>query len=248
MVQFNRKKRDQDSPHWMTTFSDLMTLLLVFFVLLYSFSIIDVEKFQRFMASFQGTGVLDFGEKPLDKDKDHDYDKLEEDNQELLDNLRKQDPLVEVYLAVQEYIESNDLSTEITVRYSERGVALEIKDKILFASGKAYLKPEARKLLQELSGLLTELTYPISIEGHTDNRPIHNAEFPSNWELSAARAVAVVRHLAETLGMDPKRLSAVGYGEFHPIVPNDSPENMAQNRRVVIVINSMNPNLEKGVE
>lgn len=247
MLPFNKRKQEEGSPEWMTTFSDLMTLLLVFFVLLYSFSVIDIVKFRRFMASFQGVGILDLGDKPLEKDKEHDFD-VPVDSPKHFNDMSRLDPLAEIYIAVQEYIEENDLDAEITVHYSERGVALEIKDKILFASGKAYLKPEARKLLKELSGLFKEVPYTISVEGHTDNRPIHNAQFPSNWELSTARAVTVVRYLTEKLGLDPKKFCAVGYGEYHPVVPNNSLENMARNRRVVIVINSRDPYFGEGVE
>ncbi len=247
MKPFKSKKQEEGSPQWMTTFSDLMTLLLVFFVLLYSFSVIDVEKFQRFMASFQGSGILDSGAEPLKKNKDKDFD-VPADVQQKMSDLSKLNPLAEIYIAVQEYISDNNLDKEISVKFSERGVALEIKNKILFNSAKAELKPEALKILRELAGLFENIPYTISVEGHTDNRPINSAKFPSNWELSSARALSVVRFLAERIGLDPHKFCAVGYGEYHPVAPNDTAINMAKNRRVVIVINSRNPYFEEGVE
>jgi chemotaxis protein MotB len=242
-----KKKQEEGSPQWMTTFSDLMTLLLVFFVLLYSFSVIDVEKFQRFMASFQGAGILDRGTEPLKKDKEKDFD-VPSDVQQKINEISKLNPLAEIYFAVQEYISDNNLETDISVKFNENGVALEIKDKILFESAKAELKLEALKILRELAGLFNNIPYTISVEGHTDNRPIHSAKFSSNWELSAARALSVVRFLTDRIGLDPHKFCAVGYGEYHPVAPNDSPSNMAKNRRVVIVINSRNPYFEEGVE
>lgn len=232
----NKKQNDEDgSANWMTTYSDLMTLLLVFFVLLYSFSVIDVKKFERFVVSFQGVGVLNRGAEPLDKPAEHTYE-VPSKQQETLQDISKPDPLYEIYLEIQQYLEANDLDVKIKVRYSKSGLALEINDEILFASGKADLKPEAIKILKDLSGFMKELPYVFSIEGHTDNRPIHNAEFDSNWELSATRAVKVVRYLTEDLNLDPRKFCAVGHGEYRPVAPNDTPENMAKNRRVTIFI------------
>ncbi|NLG33583.1 MAG: OmpA family protein [Syntrophomonadaceae bacterium] len=232
------KKKDMGSPPWMVTFSDMMTLLLVFFVLLYSLSVLDQEKFRKFMASFQGIGILEHNDQPLEKDKEFDYpvpsngfDYWEE----------RERTIQEIFDTVQNYIMVNGLDIDIEIRMSDRGVVLEIKDEILFESGKAQLKPEAVQVLSKLSGLLNQLPYTISVEGHTDNRPINTSQFPSNWELSTGRAVSVVRFLAERQGVDPQKFLAVGYGEYHPRAPNDTPENMAKNRRVLIVINAKDP-------
>ncbi len=240
MLNFGKKRKEDNSSSWLTTFSDLMTLLLVFFVLLYSFSVIDQLKFQRFMASFQGVGILNRGDEPLDKTRDHDYEISSDEVQKNAQNVDVQASalLQETFDTVQEYVQENNLDIDISVRYKDRGVVLEIKDEILFESGKAVLKPEARVILKQISALLQKMPNSISVEGHTDNRPIHNARFPSNWELSTARSLAVVRYMSENLGLNPGRFAAVGYGEYRPVVSNDSPENMARNRRVMIVINT----------
>ncbi|SMB82399.1 chemotaxis protein MotB [Desulfonispora thiosulfatigenes DSM 11270] len=247
MLPYKKKKKSSGSPAWMTTFSDLTTLLLVFFVLMYSFSVIDVQKFKRFVASFQGVGILDSGAEPLDKDRDHDYD-VPSNSENTLDDMSKLQPLDNLYQSVQKYIQENNLESEISVRFMDKGVYLEIKDKIFFESGKADIKPESRKLLSDLSGLFKDIPNMISVEGHTDIRPIRSSVFPSNWELSTARAVSVVRYLSEQTGLNPARFNAAGYGEYQPVVPNDSPQNMAKNRRVVIVINTANTYSGKEVE
>lgn len=235
-----RKKDKKDEPSWLLTFSDLMTLLLVFFVLLYSLSVIDKVKFQRFMASFQGVGILERGDKPLEEDKQHDFDIGAEDIPIEAQDIDKQALMLlqETLEKVQDYIEENDLDINVEIRYKDRGIVLEIKDEILFESGKAELKPEAYIILKKLSGLLQTMPNTILVEGHTDNRPIHSSIFPSNWELSTARSLAVVRHMSERLDLAPERFAAVGFGEYRPVVPNDSAQNMARNRRVMIVINA----------
>ena len=111
-----------------------------------------------------------------------------------------------------------------------------MKDAILFESGRAELKPEGIEVLKKLEGLISDFDNELVIEGHTDNVPMTSGRFPSNWELSTARAVTVVRYLSESLDIDPGRLSAVGYGEYRPIKPNDTAENRAANRRVNILI------------
>lgn len=241
----SRKKRQQGEPEgapaWMVTYSDLMTLLLVFFVLLYSFSIIDVEKFQAFLASFTGVGILESGPALLEEVSPASQSEKIGTTADLEELLRsRQAELLETYNLVKEFLEENGLDSQVEVRYEVRGVALDIKERILFDSGKADLKEEAMQLLDPLAQLFRKLNYMISVEGHTDNVPIHTVQFPTNWELSTARASRVVRYFIEQHHLDPRKFVAVGYGEFAPIVPNDSPANRALNRRVVILINSIN--------
>ncbi|MDN5346755.1 MAG: chemotaxis protein MotB [Clostridia bacterium] len=230
-----KKRREEDgAPTWMTTYSDLMTLLLVFFVLLFSFSQIDIQKFRRFILSYQGRGILDRGTAPLAEPEPLPRQFPEGVNVE--SGSGQADQLLETYTQVREFLKANNMEDQVEVTYQRGGVALDIKERILFDSGKADLKPEAKNLLDKLAGLLRSLPNDIRVEGHTDSRPIHTVEFPTNWELSAARAARVVRYFTEEHGLDPRRFMAVGYGEFHPLVPNTSPENMALNRRVILLI------------
>ncbi|MBO8167982.1 MAG: OmpA family protein [Thermoanaerobacteraceae bacterium] len=226
------------APAWMVTYSDLVTLLLVFFVLLYSFSVLDVQKFKAFLISFQGVGILEKGSSILEN-IEANRDQMEELS-EGMDEISENARLLEVYTVIKAFLKNNGLEDDISVRYEERGVVLTIKEKILFDSGKADLKPHAKKILAQLGNLFKQLPNQISVEGHTDNRPINTIEFPSNWELSAARSARVVRYLTREHNLDPRRFVAVGFGEYYPVASNDTPEGRARNRRVVIVINSKN--------
>jgi chemotaxis protein MotB len=236
---------------WIVTYSDLVTLLLTFFILLYSFSVIDIVKFRAFITSFQGSGVLDWSSSPLQERSPQDTHQPTEvtatpSQQEIpvldqISQVNQVNPLLEVYHTVQAFLQESGLEDLVGVRYEDRGIALDIRDRVLFDTGKADLRPEARQLLDKLSELLKKLPFQISVEGHTDNRPINTLEFPSNWELSAERAVRVVRYLVEQKGLDPRQFAAVGYGEHKPVAPNTSLENMALNRRVVIMIIARDP-------
>lgn len=221
----------------MTTYSDMVTLLLVFFVLLFSFSVINVVKFQRFLASFQGVGILERGTDIL-QETEPTPNPYAEAEPNFIDPaaLAQAREMMETYQSLQNFLAQNGLEDMVEVRYEEGGVALDIKERILFDSGKADLKPEAMVVLDKLATFLDKLPNSIRVEGHTDNRPINTPEFPSNWELSAARAIRVIRYFIEKHGLEPARFTAVGHGEYRPLVPNDSPENMAQNRRVVILL------------
>ena len=131
-------------------------------------------------------------------------------------------------------------SKEITISELQGKLTVNILDRIMFDSGEADLKTEGEKILQKIAGILAQ--YPqrqIHVIGHTDNVPIRasaRTRFPSNWELSTSRATAAVRFLCEKAGVDPRRLGAVGYGEFHPIADNATPEGRAKNRRIALVV------------
>lgn len=144
----------------------------------------------------------------------------------------------------------SDLMDEgvIDVRRDKRWIEVEIKSSILFGSGSAELASGAQPVLRKLAEKLAPLNNTIHVEGFTDNVPIDNFEFPSNWELSAARASSVVR-LFTRLGVNPERMAAIGYGEFRPIASNDTPEGRARNRRVVLVIMSgADPRISQGID
>ena len=127
----------------------------------------------------------------------------------------------------------------VEVTYSEERVQVDMKDKMLFASGSAHLSKTAVTALRDISRVLKTVPNAVQVEGNTDDRPIHTEEFPSNWELSAARAASVV-HLMSRFGIGPGRLSAIGYGEHRPVADNDSEEGRAKNRRVSLVILGLN--------
>lgn len=130
---------------------------------------------------------------------------------------------------------SHGLDSRLRISQVAESVHLEVNDKILFARGSTQLKPEGENLLQELAQVLLQYRGVISVEGHTDNRPISSRQFPSNWELSSGRATTVTRHLINH-GLDPKRLRAVGYADTRPLEENTSREGRMRNRRVSLIM------------
>ena len=144
--------------------------------------------------------------------------------------------ILQMYEKIGEFITENELQSDVDVRYDDKGVFVDIKDMILFDTGSAKLKDTGIDVLGKLEGLINDFDNDIVVEGHTDNIPINVEQYPTNWELSTARAVSVVRYLSEVEKIDPKRLSARGYGEYNPIATNDSAQNRALNRRVNLFI------------
>lgn len=236
-----RNKKNKDGglrgDEWMATYADTVTLLLTFFVLLYSMSSVDSEKtksisnaFTSIMSGEGGNSILEYnlynGEVPLiggeTEEKGEDGEELTE-QKKLYNNLKK-------------FVADNNLKGVVEIIDDERGVAMQLRDNILFETSSSDLREESKEILNKLLTIIQPLDNPILVEGHTDNRAIKTSKFPSNWELSADRAVNVVRYFVEVMGQDPKRFSAIGYGEFQPVAPNDSYEGMAKNRRVDILI------------
>ena len=235
-----RKKKEQagglTGNEWLATYADTMTLLLTFFVLLYSTAAVDTEKVKSISTAFSmmngtgGTSLLEFdmydGEVPLIGGEAVEHITSQAD-------ISEKD---EMYMNVKEFISTNNLTEVVEVVDNERGISLQLRDNILFESASSDIKEDSKVILNKINELVLTVNNNILIEGHTDNIPINTSRFPSNWELSVDRAVNVVRYFIEIKGQNPKRFSAAGYGEYQPMVPNDSYENMAKNRRVEILI------------
>ena len=222
-----------DTGSWMTTYSDLVTLLLCFFVLLFSFSVIDAKKFEAIIRSFQGSlGVLDSG-KTIDEDL---YISQALQSDRLMREQPEAESLEWLYRQLDEYIKENALEATVVLGVEERGLLIRFRDQVLFDSGKAIIRKDAETIVQSIGEILKQYDRSIRVEGHTDNVPMNTFLYPSNWELSTARAVNVVKFLIEEVGISPVRLSAAGYGEYHPIADNDTAENRQKNRRVDVVI------------
>ncbi|MDZ7373512.1 MAG: OmpA family protein [candidate division KSB1 bacterium] len=216
------------APEWVVTYGDMMSLLLTFFVLLQSFSSIQLSEFQKAMGSLKGAlGVLKGqpSASPLYKMPSPDIYPLSEGGRE--SEMRE----------LQEYLQAQGIEEEVTVRITEKGIAVTIESPILFDLGRADLKPQFLPLLDRIAVMATRAR-EIVIEGHADDLPINTPQFPSNWELSVARALSVL-HYFETRGIAPGKMVAIGYGEYRPRVPNDSEENRKKNRRVEIFLNEM---------
>jgi len=232
-----RNKRTEESSTggaapWMNTYADMVTLLLCFFVLLFSFATIDVQKFEAIIQSLQGSlGVLDSGIvvelEPLEETFPGDR------------NIPDNEEFIRIYQQIDSFVKENQLEHNVTMNLNERGLLIRMLDATLFDSGKAEIKDEAKYIIEKISDVIKESGKNIRIEGHTDNVPINTVRFPSNWELSTTRAVNVLKYLIEVGHIEPWRLSAVGYGEYHPIDTNNTPEGRQNNRRVdILIINS----------
>ncbi|MBA3823820.1 MAG: flagellar motor protein MotB [Ktedonobacterales bacterium] len=228
-----RKKKaapKENGERWLLTYADLITLLMVFFVMLFAMSKTDVQKFNALAASLRrafNVNVLQ-GQQPVSISPDNGGSSLNVIEQQ---NLQQIEHILE---QVRQSISANP--NQISAQVTKDGIAVTISGALLFYNGTNQIKPDGIKLLGSLATYLKGLPNDIRVEGHTDDIPVESAQYPTNWELSSARAVAVVRFLVDINQLPPKRLSAVGFGQYQPIVPNDSREHREANRRAVLVI------------
>ncbi len=230
-----RGREPEKAPNherWLITYADLITLLMIFFIIMYTISNINSKKFAQLSASMteallgQNSGYI-LGDAPgplMIPDSTAAGGRTE------LASMRKAKEEIE------KYIEKQGLKSKVEVSQEERGLVISLKEALLFNKGSAQITPPAREVILKVGQVLSQLPNNIRIEGHTCNLPIHTAQFPSNWELSTARATNVVRFLVTEVGIKPEKLSATGYGEFRPVAPNTSEANRARNRRVDIVV------------
>ena len=173
-------------------------------------------------------------ENGLEDDLINGFEHMEE-VEEVEDNTYLEE-LEKLYNKVDNFIKENDMENEVTITKTDQGVALQLKDNVLFETASANLTDNSYPVLDKIYNLITDIPNKLLVEGHTDNRPINTEKYPSNWELSTARAVNVLKYFVEAKGVSPERLSAAGYGEYKPLADNDTWENMSKNRRVSILI------------
>lgn len=208
---------------------------------------IDRVKFEAVSESFRNRAIFDFlpsaipmdypSEAPTQKEggqhtEDEEFPAYESDQE----GDEEKDSLQQLIEDVEKFLDKHDLSDVISANRTERGVVLVLQERVLFDSGEAYILESGKPFLNKIGDLLTRIPNHVKIEGHTDDRPISNYRYPSNWELSGARAGSVTRYLIEQNDFDESRFSIAGYGDTRPAVPNTSPENWQKNRRVEIVI------------
>ncbi len=259
------KKREEEAPKgapaWQSTFADLMNLLLCFFVLLFSMSTVDAQKFELIAASFSqtfsiftagsttigdgamiGNGISqlpeldDFinsvGRTAENTPEMEELDDLQSEVQ--AEGLRQSEEMAE---KIEEAVEENNMTGDIEMQVTAQYVQLTMKGSLLFNSGSDELKEESKPVLNKV-GLILEryAAGTIEIEGHTDNVPISGGRFRSNNELSAARSLSVFNYMMETTNLDPARIKNSGRGEYVPIADNSTEEGRAKNRRVEIRI------------
>lgn len=226
------------AERYLVTYADLLTLLLAFFIVMWATSKADLDKFSKIASALNqtlggGKGMVEMGGSgstglspgpnggsiaafPQISQRSRDY----------------------IFLSQQidEFAQQIGVLPEIGVNMRKEGIVITLSNALLFPSGGAGLDEKSRTTLDKLADLLRVLPNDVRIEAHTDNVPTTDPVFSTNWELSTMRAVTVVRYLSEEGEIPPERLSAVGYGEYHPLFPNDSREHRSLNRRADIII------------
>jgi chemotaxis protein MotB len=253
-----RKHAEEHVNHerWLVSYADFITLLFAFFVVMYSISQVNESKYRvlsntltdAFNQPELQVRPIEVGEtaksNPLNfvelsamaiKNKDGHGEK-EEQNEQLAEQAPEiPEQFREISNKIEQALGALIRQKVVTLRGNEEWLEIEMQSSLLFDSGDAALSNKALELLGQIAEILKGQQVPVRVEGFTDNVPIKSARFPSNWELSSARAAAVVQLFIEE-GIEPSKLMATGYGEFQPIVPNDTPENRTKNRRVVLMI------------
>jgi chemotaxis protein MotB len=231
----------EGAPLWVLTFGDLMSLLLCFFVLMFSMSEVRVEKFliaaeslrdglghgssrMTDSAGIGGTSAVDTNVN-LSNPAPYDITIAMEEVDDLLQVIHRK---------LYDFVVQSGLSNSIEVTQTEDSVRLSIQDVVLFDTGSAELRPESRTLMEELGRIVAEFSMPVVVAGHTDDRPIRTLVFPSNWELSSARASTVTRILLAE-GHPADRVYVEGYAEYRPVDTNATEQGRARNRRVEIL-------------
>lgn len=223
------KKKCPECPKgaakWMTTFSDMTTLLLTFFVLLLSMANFDKQKIEQVFGVMSGSvGILTSpSATPMSEQNIVARQTLEKSIEKTQEKIEK---------SMKEFVQAQNLEKMISIIKTDKGISIRVMDSVFFNPGSSDLLPAAYPILNKIINITEDTPYNINIEGHTDDTPI-GRNSPLNWDLSVNRAVSVVKYF---IGSDfnPARLSASGFGEYHPILPNITPENRAKNRRIEI--------------
>lgn len=222
----NPVSQQSGTSGWQIVYTGFILILLSFFIMLTSFASLQESKISRFRRAFStAVSVFEGG------------DSLEE-GETIINSgaliVDKEDQMAQLFNEINMLSQETGLD-QVNLRQSNRGVIMTLSDKMLFNSGDATLSGPAFPLLDRIAQIVQRIKVPVEIEGHSDDRPIHTAAYASNWELSTARAVNVLRYLIEEKKVEAHRLSAVGFSSYHPAVKNNTKENRSQNRRVEII-------------
>jgi chemotaxis protein MotB len=233
----------------MVSYADFITLLFAFFVVMYGISSVNEGKYKVFSVSVNKAFGSDAtntegGAVRLTEEEIYFKSLVDRRNARLAEKQRKQNERMQnLAKTLNEAMASFVNNGQMNVSQTGRGVELEINASALFNQGEADIQPEAKKTLADAAKVLGQNEFAIEVEGHTDNLPISTSKFPSNWELSSARASSVVRLFIER-GVATKRLRAVGSADNHPVLDNDTAEGRARNRRVTITVLTPEPETE----
>lgn len=237
-----RRKRFEHDNHdrWLISYADFVTLLFAFFVVMYSISSVNEEKYKTFGAALNSA----FGQQagtvsPAQVGSQQESGILlmvDPQTARLGAQQRKvQERMKNLHAGLSRVMSGLIAQNQVSVNQTKRGVEIDISASTLFGTGEAALQPATLDVLRQVAAVLSKEDLPVEVEGHTDDVPIATVQFPSNWELSSARASSVARLLIDD-GVSASRLAVVGRAANQPLAPNDSPENRAKNRRVTIIV------------
>jgi len=236
------KRREEKEPNherWLLTYSDLITLLMIFFVVMYASSTVSTDKYKKLSRSLNaafdsGGGKTIIGNDSAISISDPSTNVI--DTPTVESKTAEENQMEAIKKNVDKYLKQNGLSNSVSTKIDERGLQVSLTSTLLFDSGKADVKAESIKKLISIGKILNKVDNYVRIEGHTDSTPINNYEFSSNWQLSAIRATNVTELLISQAGIYPKRISAVAYGENRPVANNTTEIGKAKNRTVDIII------------
>jgi chemotaxis protein MotB len=232
---------------WLVSYADFITLLFAFFVVLYAFAKADqkkqVEVSSAIDGAFRSLGIFPSTIRNAQKSADGAAgadQPLTPMNivmgEDVMSPARVKDDLEQMHRELEQRLSNQVASHTVSIQMGHDGLIISLREAGFFKSGSAAPMPQTIDTLRQIAASVGRSPYDVRIEGHTDNIPIHNEQFDSNWELSSARATGIARLLLSLHAIPPERLSAAGYAEFHPVDTNDTPEGRGKNRRVDLVI------------
>ena len=253
-----KKKKSDDAPggaNWMDTYGDMVTLLLCFFVLLFSFSTMDAKKWEALRGAFSGSSAIVIPGMDMQEVLESPFENLMLNNDRTLEDILSTQPAEDaeegsvslqnfsnLMTSIEGYLVSNGLGADLLGDYDSFTITIRLEDSILFESGSANLLDDAYPVLNHMAAIFSELDpliEMIRVEGHTDNRPIRTSLYKDNWDLASQRATNTVRYILESGAVDTKKIYAASFGEEHNVADNGTPEGQAKNRRVDFVIESI---------
>lgn len=258
-----KKEPEKHANHerWLVSYADFITLLFAVFVVLYAMSQSDIKKVEQVAAalreSFGYSSMAAAGQKGILDSKDVRMIPAIKPEMVVIPITNKMPPagpkqggqeksrgkgkaeekeFKEIQSAIEAYLIKHGAQNKVSMGITSRGLVVSLKEAGFFDSGSAAIKPAGYQLLNTIIEAMTQYSNPLRVEGHTDNVPISSSQFPSNWELSAARATNVLRYILKTYEVEPATISATGYAEYRPVSENSTSEGRAKNRRVDIVL------------
>ena len=245
-------EKHANHERWLVSYADFITLLFAVFVVLYAMGQSDKKKVEEVMQSIQQSfGMSTMGSAPK-------INIIPSKSMEVIPAIRPEMSLLsipkrqsasgqgksraeekdfrQIKASIETYLIKQGAQNKVSLNITRRGLVVSLKEAGFFNSGQAQIKPEAYELINTIAEAMTQYNNPLRIEGHTDNVPINTSQFPSNWELSTARATNGLKYLIKYFDVDPDKISATGYAEFRPLTDNTTAENRGKNRRVDLVM------------